>query len=129
LGCAAWGTVTLGDGSRRRYRNTPSPNAYLGCDWGSFDAWPDRSGALVTEVEKLDAPTLLRERIMLGLRLHDGLDVEACAVALGTEPWPAERTRARDRLLASGQLEHAGTRFWIPHRHWLFADRIAAELM
>lgn len=129
LGCAAWGTVTLRDGTRRRYRNTPSPGVYLRHAEGAFAAWSDRPGELVSDVESLDAHTALAERIMLGLRLEEGVDIERAAARLGVEPWPEPRALARDRLLARGLVVRDSGVFRIPQHSWLFADRIAAELM
>lgn len=129
LGCGAWGTVTLAGGRRCRYRNTPLPNVYLRHAERRLDAWSEGPGGLAHETEPLDAETALKERIMLGLRLGEGVDIESAAARLGVEAWPARRARARDRLLARGLVvEEAGV-FRVPRAGWLFADRIAAELM
>ena len=128
LGCGAWGTL-LEAGQRYRYRNTPSPERYLAAASHYADADLSRVGPLVANYELISPETALAERIMLGLRLADGLDLERAAAELGTQLWTPERSRARDRLLAQGKLTLDGTRVSIPKRHWLLADGIIASLM
>jgi len=120
LGCAAYGTLSSNDGSAMRYRNTPDPRRY---------AEAARAGSpLVSSEEQLDPETRLRERIMLGLRLREGLDLDAAAESLGVTAWTDPRRRAADRLVASGRLEIDGGRLRLPKRAWIFADGIAASL-
>jgi oxygen-independent coproporphyrinogen-3 oxidase len=116
LGCGAWGTLTL-DGRRERYRNTPSPERYLS------------QGAVESVREPIDAEMALRERLMLGLRLRDGLDLDGAARELGLEAWPPERRRAAERLERTGRLSKDGGRIWIPEASWRVADGIIAELI
>jgi len=127
VGVGAWGTITE-EGRRIRYRNTPVVDRYLaGAEtWTSAEL--DRAG-LISELEPIDAPTALAERMMLGLRLAEGVDVESVAAELGAAPWPASRTRAVDRLVARGRLVRDGPRLRIPVEQWLFADGTIAELM
>ncbi len=128
LGCGAWGT--LHEGNRRyRYRNTPSPERYLAA--ASLFAQADLSqvSPLLANYELIPPETALAERIMLGLRLAEGLDLERSAAELGAELWTPERARARDRLLAHGKLTLSGPRVSIPKSHWLLADGIIASLM
>lgn len=120
LGCAAVGTMSEPDRSATRRRNAPNAERYL-AKAAAGDFTPH-------ERETLDPETRLRERIMLGLRLAEGLDLEAAAAALGVEPWPPERRREADRLLAQGKLTLESGRLTIPRAHWLFADGIAASL-
>ncbi|MCC6664323.1 MAG: radical SAM family heme chaperone HemW [Polyangiaceae bacterium] len=126
LGVAAWGTVGVDD-ERVRYRNTLSVERYLGADWQSVDL--TRPGGVVLEREPIDAETALRERLLLGLRLAEGLDLGAAAQELGVEPWPDERRRATARLVARGRLEQVGDVLRIPKSAWLFADGTISELM
>ncbi|MEP7052704.1 MAG: radical SAM family heme chaperone HemW [Pseudomonadota bacterium] len=128
LGCGAWGTLTRPE-ARFRYRNTPSPERYLAGAQGFAHADLSQVGALVANYEPLSPETALAERIMLGLRLADGIDLERSAAELGTPLWTAERARARDRLLSQGKLELSSGVARIPKRHWLFADGIIANLM
>jgi putative oxygen-independent coproporphyrinogen III oxidase len=127
LGTGAWGTVTLPSPSGRvRYRNTPSPERYQASAFTApFREAPD--GCAV--VEPIDAETSLRERIMLGLRLAEGFDLEASASELGVSPLPDARNRALDRLLKNGRVELDRGRLRIPKPQWLFADGIISELL
>jgi oxygen-independent coproporphyrinogen-3 oxidase len=78
--------------------------------------------------EDLDREALLRERIMLGLRLRDGVDLDLAGRDLGVDPWPARRTRAADALIGRDRLARDGGRIWIPHGAWLFTDDTASRL-
>ena len=125
LGTGAWGTVTLGEG-RVRYRTTPSPERYQAA---SFAA-PFREGSDACAVlEPLDAETSLRERIMLGLRLAEGIDLDATASELGVDARAGGRRAAIARALERGRLESSGGRLRIPKRQWLFADGIISDLL
>ncbi|AKT39938.1 radical SAM family heme chaperone HemW [Chondromyces crocatus] len=120
LGCGAVGTVSRPDGSALRYRNAKNPERYMHAA---------HAGEPTTEEEEtLDPETRLRERIMLGLRLRDGVDLEEAATALGVHAWPAARQRTADRLSREGRLEIRNGRLTIPSRSWLLADGIAASL-
>ncbi|HET7541525.1 MAG TPA: radical SAM family heme chaperone HemW [Polyangiaceae bacterium] len=128
LGCGAWGTL-FEAGQRYRYRNTPSPERYLAAAPQYAAADLSRVGPLVANYELISPETALSERIMLGLRLADGVDLERAAAELGSKLWTPERSRARDRLLAQGKLSLHGPNVSIPKRHWLLADGIIASLM
>jgi oxygen-independent coproporphyrinogen-3 oxidase len=65
---------------------------------------------------------------MLGLRLAEGFDLEAAAADLGVAPWPKERRRAADMLIADGRLTEDRGRLSVPPHAWLFADGTAAAL-
>lgn len=120
LGCAAVGTLTSAQGVTSRRRNSPNAERYVE---------KARAGDFTPhETEALDPETRLRERIMLGLRLTEGLDLEGAAHDLGIEPWPPERRREADRLAQQGKLKIAGGHLTIPKEHWIFADGIAAAL-
>ncbi len=129
LGTGAWGTLVASDGARYRYRNTPSPERYLAGreQFASADLF--REGPLVANFEPLAPETALAERIMLGLRLADGVDLGRAESELGTPVWTAERARARDQLERQGKLVLRGQVASIPRPHWLFADGIIARLM
>jgi putative oxygen-independent coproporphyrinogen III oxidase len=124
LGCAAFGTVSGLDAERpawaRRYRNATDPARY-------------EKAALAGEVEieseeDLCPETRLRERIMLGLRLREGLDLGRAAGELGLETWSEPRKKAAEKLRAQGKLEIDGSWIHVPRRAWVLADGIAAEL-
>jgi oxygen-independent coproporphyrinogen-3 oxidase len=120
LGCAAWGTLSRADGSAFRYRNPPVPDRYLE---------QTRTRRLKPhELEELDPETRLRERLMLGLRTHEGIDLETVARDLGVDPWPAHRAREAERLCTEGRLERNGGHLRVPKSAWTFADGTAASL-
>ncbi len=128
LGCGAWGTLGAGS-ARYRYRNTPSPERYLAAGPSYASADLSREGPLVAAFEPIPPETALAERIMLGLRLADGIDLERAAGELGAPLWTPERARARDKLIAQAKLALRGSALLIPKNKWLFADGIIAELM
>jgi oxygen-independent coproporphyrinogen-3 oxidase len=125
LGCAAYGFMReRGTPVGHRYRNETRPEKYV--QHASNSA---REG----DTERLDAETMLRERIMLGLRLASGFDAEAAARDLGLSFWTSARTRDADSLIANGRLErirHDDGRdvVRIPKRSWLFANDTASRL-
>ena len=125
LGTGAWGTVTL-PGGRVRYRNSPSPERYQA---SPFSAPFAEGGDTCAVVEPLDAETSLRERILLGLRLGEGLDLDAAASELGVTALPPERQRALDKLERAQKIVLADGRLRIPKSQWLFADGIISELI
>lgn len=118
LGCAAYGFVRTPDGGRR-WRNPIDPRRYV--------AWT-RGEMIDADVEPLAPEALLRERIMLGLRIAEGLDLGAAGRDLGIDPWTAERTREVERLAARGRLEREGDVLRIPRDAWLFTDDTASRL-
>lgn len=125
-----------------RWRNVRAPEQYMtaaAANGGSSrgprvsnaagSADQASSGDAFTEsVETLDAETLLRERIMLGLRLHEGFDLEATARELGVEGWTPERQRAARALEERGRIVREGSRMRIPRDAWLWADDTSARL-
>jgi putative oxygen-independent coproporphyrinogen III oxidase len=126
LGTGAWGTLEL-DGARLRYRNTPSPERYLAGDWRTAPLAGE--GSLIASVERLSPETLLTERILLGLRLADGLDLDAAEAECKSPAWTPRRLRALDKLERTGRVTRQGSRIAIPKAQWLFADGIIAELI
>jgi oxygen-independent coproporphyrinogen-3 oxidase len=128
LGCGAWGTVTR-HGQRFRYRNRPQPQGYMDIAAALSGAVPANLRSLESESEALDPETLLSERLMLGLRLAEGLDVEQAAARTGAHMWTKERRRAVQRLVERGRLLQDGPRLSIPKAAWLFSDGIISELM
>ncbi len=125
LGTGAWGTVTLAEG-RLRYRNSPSPERY---QTAAFAAPFTTTADSCSVTEPLDAETSLRERIMLGLRVAEGVDLKVAGDELGIDPLPHERKRALDRLCDRGRVEVTAGRLRIPKSQWLFADGIISELL
>jgi oxygen-independent coproporphyrinogen-3 oxidase len=123
LGCAAVGfvrTETGGQGAQGvRWRNDVSPQRYMACPAPSIE---DR--------EDLDTEALLRERIMLGLRTRDGLDLDSTADELGcpARGWTEERERSAAWLLERGRIVRDRGRVRIPPESWLWTDDTAARL-
>jgi len=119
LGCAAYGFVLEAgrdvEGARGvRYRNDPLPDRYV-------------RGVDATR-EPLDGAALMRERIMLGLRLRDGFDLGEASSALGAPGWTPERERVAAWLQDRGRIVREGTRLRIPAAAWLWTDDTAARL-
>jgi putative oxygen-independent coproporphyrinogen III oxidase len=121
LGCGAYGTISSSDGFARRYRNTPSPREYVRRAAGG------RDGLAIVE-ERLDGPTRLRERIMLGLRMKEGFDLESAAHEIGTEPYPEGRRAALAQLETRGRIVRRGSRVSVPRDAWIWVDDTAAAL-
>lgn len=128
LGTGAVGFVRGEDGVGVRYRNEIDPARYVARAGSMPKAFPGEADQLSTQVESVDGETMLRERIMLGLRLADGFDLEAAAHEVGVEPWPAERRRALEWLESHGRIRREGARLVIPTTGWLFTDDTAARL-
>ncbi len=112
----------------RRYRNKTDPAKYMAAALGGPLRDGSRRAATEGSSEDLDPETRLRERIMLGLRVAEGLDLEAAAEELGVVAWTKERLRAAERLQKKGHLRIEGGRLTVPHAAWLFADGVAADL-
>jgi oxygen-independent coproporphyrinogen-3 oxidase len=130
LGAGAVGAMPFGT-CWLRYRNPANVRKYLALPFADptldvFGEAPD--GALET-LEWLTPETRLRERIMLGLRLVDGLDLDAAASELGVVARTTERQRAIEQLLANGRLSKNGSRYCIAKEAWLLADGTIAQLM
>lgn len=125
LGCAAFGTVS-GPGAKQppswalRYRNVTDPMRYMRTALaGNVD---------VESEEALSPETRLRERIMLGLRLRAGFDVNEATAHSGEIVWTDQRREAAKRLVERGKLEMHGDILRVPKHAWVLADGIAAEL-
>ena len=130
LGCAAYGFARF-DGSAVRYRNAANPARYVDGTRAMVAGPPNLDDGVTDTVEPLDAETLLRERIMLGLRLMDGIDLDRAGEELGLAKaavWTDSRRRALDRLVREGGVAIEGGRLRIPSRRRLGTDGIAARL-
>jgi oxygen-independent coproporphyrinogen-3 oxidase len=127
LGAGAFGTVTLGE-RVIRYRNARAAERYLTAakDDGA-PLWAP--SALVSDVEPIAPKTALAERLMLGLRLASGVDLEDIARETGESAWTADRERAIERLVREGRLEREGDRLRIPRHAWLVADGVIRDLI
>ena len=130
LGCAAFGYARAATPTRAglRWRNALEPSRYVEATRALKDDVLGEGDGVSMFSEDLDAVALLRERIMLGLRLADGLDLTRAGSDLGIDPWTTERLRAIDRLAERGRLERHGDTLRIPRAAWLFTDDIASRL-
>jgi oxygen-independent coproporphyrinogen-3 oxidase len=88
----------------------------------------DQAPRFTASEERLDGAALLRERIMLGLRIRDGIDIEEAASRLGTEPYPAGRREALEKLETRGRIVRRGVRIAVPREAWIWVDDTAAML-
>lgn len=130
LGCAAFGFARDEDraGHGLRWRNAIEPKKYVEATRKMRDDVLGEGDGVSMFAEELDGAALLRERIMLGLRLAEGVDLGRAGVDLGLDPWTPERLRAIDRLVERGRLARDGDVLTIPRAAWLFTDDIASRL-
>ncbi len=109
-------------GGSRRWRNVPRLDDYL--------AWGESLGPAL-DAEEPDPRRLLAERLMTGVRITEGIDaagVLAEAGEIGGDS--AERLqRCAGRLIAQGWLEAEDGRWRPTDDGFLFADRMARDLM
>jgi putative oxygen-independent coproporphyrinogen III oxidase len=132
LGCAAVGFIRTRSAREPargvRYRNTATPARYVEATLHAKPGAAGEGDGIAESSEPLDATTLMRERIMLGLRVDAGIDVEASARALDAPGWTPERTRTAEWLEQRGRIVREGSRIRIPHEAWLWTDDTAARL-
>lgn len=130
LGCAAFGFVRDEERTGRglRWRNALEPKQYVEATRHMREDTLGNGDGVSMFSEELDAEALLRERIMLGLRLVEGVDLGRAGAELAVDPWTAERLRSVERLTSRGRLVREGDVLTIPRAAWLFADDIAARL-
>jgi oxygen-independent coproporphyrinogen-3 oxidase len=133
LGCGAFGFARIeprGAAARGvRWRNATRPEVYVrGTIATPASAFGGRDDASDSVTEELDAETLLRERIMLGLRVACGFDLAESADALGVLGWTPQRSRAAQRLEERGRVVREGSVLRIPPQAWLWTDDTAARL-
>jgi oxygen-independent coproporphyrinogen-3 oxidase len=127
LGCAAVGAVPVGE-RHVRYRNSPSPARYVEAARSAEEHALFEPSDLVEQVEELSPETRLRERIMLGLRLAEGLDLRRAAEAVGAVAWTSERLRSVEKLVQRGRLVRDGDVLRVPRESWVWADDTASSL-
>jgi putative oxygen-independent coproporphyrinogen III oxidase len=130
LGCGAYGFVRRDPANSEqgkktsprlggiRWRNVVRPEPYVG-----------PAGWSLQTQEDLDAETLLRERIMLGLRVAEGIDLNEAGRELGIDQaWTPKRQRSCDWLVERGRIVREVTRIRAPSSAWLWVDDTAARL-
>jgi oxygen-independent coproporphyrinogen-3 oxidase len=110
-GPGAVGAVATAAGPRVRYTNLKLPSAYCEAMEAGGELWEER--------EELDESIQRTERIMLGIRLNEGIDGER------------ERLNgeAVGRLEASGLVERDGARVRLTRRGRHYCTDVAAELI
>ncbi len=136
LGCGAYGYWRMeaqGNPSHGlRYRNEVIAEKYMHSARTMAPGVPfiddDSARTTTVSVEALDGETLVKERIMLGLRLADGFDVTAAAQDLCVPIVTRERERAVAKMVSRGRLVEEGSRWRVPKDKWLLVDGTAAEL-
>jgi oxygen-independent coproporphyrinogen-3 oxidase len=111
-GAAGWHDGT-------RYKNTPSPRRYMA---SVANGRADR-----VEEEQPDLVTRLGDALAVGLRLREGLDLEALGARLGVDAHVAVGP-ALDELLAAGVLERNGTRLRVAEPSILVTSEILARI-
>jgi oxygen-independent coproporphyrinogen-3 oxidase len=111
-----------------RWRNALEPKRYVEATNRLKDDVLGEGDGVSMFSEQLDAGALLRERIMLGLRLAEGVDLAQAGADLGVHPWTPERLRAIDHQVERGRLVREGGVLRIPRASWLFTDDIASRL-
>ena len=128
LGASAFGTLSRGNvvgdtpvpGSAVRYRNASDPRKYM--------AHAHDADEVTFEREELLPNDRMNERIMLGLRLAEGIDLEEAALDLGIDPLPTERQKALRRLIETGRIAREGNRLRVPQAMRGLVDGISAAL-
>ncbi len=108
-----------------RWKNTPNLGAWM----ASVHAGGGASAAV--DLEPPDRKRALRERIMLGLRLSEGLDHagvlrEAAAIGGGVEE---ALGRAAERVVSKGLMRELGGVWRLTEAGVLVGDSVSAELM
>jgi oxygen-independent coproporphyrinogen-3 oxidase len=116
LGAGAVGCVRDAPGRARRYRNDPRPERYMA----------DSARAEV-EQESLGPQEIVRERLMLGLRTSEGVDLARARADAGVDPM-AGRERALAAALSRGEVLSVGDTLRVPRERWLGLDSIIAAL-
>lgn len=127
LGTGAFGFLRR-DGGGVRWRNAIIPADYVAKTRAVSSGRIGEGDGLTMSAEDLDPLALLRERIMLGLRMAEGLDLGHAGTDLGIDAFTEDRRRNIDKLVARGRLTQTGTKITIPRAQWLFADDTAARL-
>jgi oxygen-independent coproporphyrinogen-3 oxidase len=70
----------------------------------------------------------LEERLMLGLRIAEGLDLAALSTELGVPVLTVERQKRIDRQVARGNLIQEGSRLRIAPKAWLMSDSTILDI-
>ena len=133
LGCAAFGYVRARReddvaASGVRWRNAIVPKDYVERTRTARSHTLGQGDGVSVMHEDLSPEALLRERIMLGLRVVDGVDLGRAARELDIDPWTPERLRTLDSLSERGRVVREGDVLRVPREAWLFTDDTASRL-
>ncbi len=104
-----------------RWKNTPRLDDYLAGDDGGF--------APVCELEEPDAARSLMDRMMTGIRLREGVDAPGALAEASRLGAGDDLARAAASCVREGWLEDRPDRWSLTDAGFLFADRVAAELI
>ncbi len=136
LGVAAWGTISLRPnddalGFRLRYRNTARIEHYLHVASGSVKnaLWERQPAGILAEHETIDRKVSLMERLMLGLRTSDGVNLDELAIEFDVDEWIGRKKRTVDNLVQRGRLITEGSHLSIPFQTWYLADGTISQLI
>ncbi|MBI5535044.1 MAG: radical SAM family heme chaperone HemW [Deltaproteobacteria bacterium] len=129
LGAGAVGSMQLADGRVIRASNSADAQGYLEAMEACSAERLLEAGGVVQSLEVLDAETRMSERIMLGLRLAEGVDLDAVSAELGVEGWTRARQRAARELEVKGRLVREAGRARIPRHAWLWENDTAARML
>lgn len=104
-----------------RWKNTPRLDDYLNGDDDGF--------AKVCELEQPDPKRTLMDRMMTGVRLREGLDARRTRSDAGALHADEALLTAAERCRREGWLTLGEDRWSLTDPGFLFADRVAAELI
>ena len=128
LGSSAHSFRRLGDGGGERFATVRSVDHYF-ARVGSVASLPSPEDPLLALHERLDAATLAREALWLGLRLLDrGIERAPFAARFGFDPVTRFAGEFR-RLTDEGLVEVNATRARLTPRGALFADEAGARFI
>ncbi|MCA9284610.1 MAG: radical SAM family heme chaperone HemW [Phycisphaerales bacterium] len=102
-----------------RWKNVPRLGDYL-----DASPWPP-----IGDVEHLDDDGQVGERLMLGLRLNEGIAAAELKMLLARGARGGQRRAAFERHTTSGLLEWNGDRLRLTPRGQLLADTVLAEVV
>ena len=116
LGAGAVGCLMVAVGRAARWRNQANAARYIAQTEPTTDF-----------EETLDAQTLVREALMLGLRTKAGVDLARVQRRAGIAPLDG-RERAVERRIRQGDLVCDGQILRVPEDRWLHLDSVVTDL-
>ncbi len=137
LGVAAWGTITSCAPDRThqtsretlRYRNTTSIDRYLRMPTAdASEWWATTPNGVLSEKEHIGRKVALSERLMLGLRTSDGVDLASLGSERDVTEWLADHRAVLEKLQSRGRVLLEGSRHSIPFPMWYLADGTISDL-